>query len=391
MRILVVTDQYFPMVGGVPAVTRTLAAGLAQRGHAVTILAPSPGFRSAADVAGLAKVSYFGSFPWLGYPGMRIALMPARAIRDHIATEAPDVVHVHSPLMLGVLARWQAGRSSVPVIYTNHYLPANVAGTAGDGARAFQASFYSWIVGFANKCSYVTAPSATALALLRTRGLQTPAQVVSNGVDLQSFTPGQPRTSLRQRYGLRDDRPVILSVGRLSGEKRLDVLLHAVQRLTQPVQAVIAGAGPQHGPLARRARRLGLTDRVSFLGHVPDTDLPDLYRLADVFAIASEAELQSLATMEAMASGLPVVAADAYALRELVNHRSNGFLFSIGNGDEMARHLDLLAAEPGLRRRMGAQGLRSIARHARNNTLDEWESVYVRAAGTYLERGSIAG
>jgi glycosyltransferase involved in cell wall biosynthesis len=391
MRILIVTDQYFPMVGGVPAVTRTLAAGMAQRGHAVTVLAPSTGRRSGADTDGLAKVGYLGSFPWPGYPGMRIALMPIRALRDHIAAASPDVVHVHSPLMLGVLARRHADRSSVPVIYTNHYLPSNVAGTAGEGSRAFQASFYSWIIGFANRCDYVTAPSATALALLRARGLRVPCQVVSNGVDLHTFRPGPAEPSLRVRYGIRDDRPVILSVGRLSGEKHHDILLNAAQRFTQPAQVVIAGAGPQAGLLARRARRLGVAGVVTFLGHVPDGDLPGLYRLADVFAIASEAELQSLATMEAMASGLPVVAADAYALRELVSHRSNGFLFAGGNGAEMARYVDLLAAEPGLRRRMGAQSLRMISRHARNITLTEWETVYALTAGTYVGRGSIAG
>jgi glycosyltransferase involved in cell wall biosynthesis len=384
MRIIVVTDQYAPMVGGVPAVTRGLAAGLAARGHAVTVLAPSAGVRAGVGMDGQASVRYVGSLPWPWYPGMRLARVPLRAIRAHIDTAAPDVVHIHSPVMLGVLANWRADHKGVPVVYTNHFMPANFAGTAGEGWPVLQSCFYSWVVGFANRCGYVTAPSKTALGLLIARGLRVPSQVVSNGVDLRAFRPGPADAALRHRYGLRSDLPVILSVGRLSSEKRVDVLLDAASKLTRPTQVVIAGAGPAEATLRSTARRLELDASVRFLGHIPDPDLPGLYRLADVFAISSEAELQSLVTMEAMASGLPVVAADAYALRELVTHRANGFLFGRGHGAELARYLDLLVTEPSLRRRMGARSLRIIASHGREDTLAAWEGVYARLAGDCL-------
>jgi len=105
-------------------------------------------------------------------------------------------------------------------------------------------------------------------------------------------------------------------------------------------------------------------------------DLPGLYRLADVFAIASEAELQSLATMEAMAAGLPVVAVDACALPELVRHGENGFLAAPGNAAELAAALDLLCRDPSLWRAMSAASLRIISGHARDRWLAEWESLY---------------
>jgi|HubBroStandDraft_1064217.scaffolds.fasta_scaffold21022_4 glycosyltransferase involved in cell wall biosynthesis len=384
MRIIVVTDQYTPMVGGVPAVTRGLAVGLAQRGHSVTVLAPSAGVRSTAATDGQTRVRYLGSLPWPWYPGMRVARLPVRAIHRYISAAAPDVVHIHSPVVLGVLASWRAGRMGVPVIYTNHFMPANFAGTAGDGSPLLKACFYSWVVGFANRCGYVTAPSETALGLLQERGLQTPSKVVSNGVDLRAFRPGPADATLRQRYGLPGDRPVILSVGRMSPEKRLDVLLDAAQRLTQPARVVMVGAGPQEAELRDAAIRRGLAGRVTFLGHVPDADLPGIYRLADVFAITSQAELQSLVTMEAMASGLPVVAADAYALSELVNHGTNGFLFRSGQSAELASYLDTLTGDQNTRLRMGKESLRIIASHGRDRTLAEWESVYALVAGKYL-------
>jgi glycosyltransferase involved in cell wall biosynthesis len=331
------------------------------------------------------------------------------------------VVHVHSPLTLGAVARSAARRRRVPVIYTNHYLPANVHPTAGGsgpetarpasapasavpraarvtrataaavgsaGGALFDVGFYAYLTGFANRCDRVTAPTATALLLLRDHGLRAPSQVVSNGVDLDAFSPGAADESLRRRYGLPDGRPLILSVGRLSPEKRAELLIHAVAR-QQAADAVLAlaGSGPDAERLRALAARLGVAERVRFLGFIPGADLPGLYRLADVFAIASEAELQSLVTMEAMASGLPVVAVDAGALGELVHPGENGFLTRPGRAGDLADSFDLLCRDAGLRARMSKAGLRIIADHDQRRLLALWESIY-RALAT---RGTTVG
>jgi glycosyltransferase involved in cell wall biosynthesis len=376
MRIMVVTDQYAPMVGGVPAVTSALAHGLAQRGHAVSLVAPSPGARGATRADGQVSVQHRGSVPWPWYAGMRLAYLPGPAARRLVTAFAPDVIHIHSPVTLGVTARTAARRLRIPVVYTNHYLPENVQPGLRQRPRGFDALFYAYIVGFSNRCTHVTAPTATALRLLTARGLRVPSRVISNGVDLGTFAPGPADDRVRARYGLPAGRPLILSVGRLSPEKRVDVLLDAATRLTGGAHLAIAGTGPDAAGLRDRAARLGLAGRVSFLGFVPAADLPAVYRLADVFAIASEAELQSLVTMEAMASGLPVVAADNYALGELVRHEASGFLAAPGHAGEFAGHLDRLAADPALRARMGAESLRVIGGHERHRWLAEWEALY---------------
>jgi glycosyltransferase involved in cell wall biosynthesis len=380
MRILIVTDQYAPMVGGVPTVTRSLATGLAERGHAVRVLAPSRDWRAGTGRDGRALVRYLGSFPWPLYEGMRVAA-PVSGVRA-LFTTVPDVVHIHSPLVLGVLAQRRARRLDVPVVYTNHYLPVNAHPGLYQGHLGFDNSFYAYVIGFSNRCSYVTAPSATALGLLRDRGLRAPSRVISNGVDAGTYSPGPADEQLRDRYGLRRDQPLILSVGRLSPEKRVDVLITAAARLTHEAHVIIAGSGPQEAGLRTMADQLGVASRVTFLGHVPAAELPGLYRLADIFAIASEAELQSLTTMDAMATGLPVVAADAYALTELVRHGSSGFLFRRGRAGDMAACLDALAGDPGLRRAMAAAGSRIISPHERLATLRAWESLYGLLAQT---------
>ena len=380
LRVLIVTDQWAPLVGGVPTATRGLADGLAGRGHEVAVLAPAPGRRAAAAPPGPARVHHLRSVPWPWYGGMRVACAPPPAVRSLVAGLRPDVVHIHSPLTLGLAARRAARRARIPVVYTNHYLPANARPAATGRPGRFDAAFYAFIVGFASGCDRVTAPTATALELLRRAGLRAPGQVISNGVDADRYSPGQADERLRSRYQLPAGQPLILSVGRLSAEKRVEVLLAAAARLTSGARLVIAGTGPHAPRLHAAAGRLGVAGRVSFLGHVPDPDLPGLYRLASVFAIASEAELQSLATLDAMASGLPVVAVDACALGELVRHGRNGFLCQPGNVHEIATYLDILINDPAERARMGGQS-RLLARgHERHRGLAEWEALYRRLA-----------
>src|ERR1035437_4645522 len=122
------------------------------------------------------------------------------------------------------------------------------------------------------------APTATALRLLRGHGMRVPSRVISNGIDRQAYSPGPADERIRHRYGLLPGRPLILSVGRLSPEKRVDVLLDAAARLTGDPQVAIAGTGPDEGALRARAHQLGLSGRVRFLGFVPGQDLPGLYR-----------------------------------------------------------------------------------------------------------------
>ena len=400
LRVMIVTDQYEPMVGGVPTVTKDLARGLDGRGHAVAVIAPSETRRGGRVVGGSGTgvaVDYRGAVAWPWYEGQRLGMLSLARAGELISAFAPDVVHVHSPLTLGVAASSAARRRHVPVVYTNHYLPLNVwpasvrtpGGSAGPAARVRDAAFYAVVGGFANRCDLVTAPTVTALRLLRGHGLRAPSQAVSNGVDLERFAPGPPDDGLRSRYGVPAGRPVILSVGRLSPEKRADVLIAAVARTggtfhgaggERPV-LVLAGAGPDEQRLRSLARHYGAADQVLFTGFVPDADLPGLYRAADVFAIASQAELQSLVTMAAMASGLPVVAVDAGALAELVHAGENGFLARPGRAGEVADSLDLLCRDADLRARMSKASSRIIAGHDRHRLLSRWESLYRALAG----------
>jgi phosphatidylinositol alpha 1,6-mannosyltransferase len=388
MRIMIVTDQYPPMVGGVPRVTHGLAVDFVQRGHQVWVVAPSYGARDIRRVEQDIHVFRFSSFEWPTYKDLRIPFLPLLPVRNLIKRSDPDIIHIHSPVVLGNIAQIFAGGLHKPVIATNHYLPINMSRSLMADpviGRSFSTISYSYLVNFCNHCEYVTAPTQTALDLLYEHGLHAPAAPISNGIDLQLFSPGPANPEVLYRFNLAPDRPIVLHVNRLSEEKRVDVLVDAAVKMQHQAQIVLVGTGPMEVELREQVERLGIADRVHFLGFVRDEDLLVLRQSATVFAIPSEADLQSLATMEAMACGLPVVAANSYALPELVHHEKNGFLFQPGDSAEMAEQLDKLLQDQALRAQMGAESLRIIAGHDRIKVLDQWEDLYRRLSIEFKE------
>lgn len=385
MRILIVTEQFPPMVGGVATVTDSLSRDLAEAGHQVWVAAPSEGRYDQFLDRGRVHLYRFASVEWPSYEGQRLALLPVAQLRRLLRVARPDIVHIHSPIILGNLALLLASARHIPVVATNHYMPLNMSPTLSTDpvlGKSFRALAYGYLVTFYNRCDCVTAPTATALDLLKQHGLRVPARPISNGIDPRAFAPRPRDEALRRRLGLPANRPLVLYIGRLAEEKRVHILLDALSQVEEPVHLAIGGTGPLREELEERAAELGMARRVSFLGFVADDDLSPLYRLADIFAMPSVAELQSVATLEAMASGLPVVAADAGALPELVRDGENGFLFAPDNSAALAERLAQLVRDADRRAAFGARGLETVRPHDRRHVLDEWVALYTQMAAT---------
>ncbi|HEY7983135.1 MAG TPA: glycosyltransferase, partial [Ktedonobacterales bacterium] len=192
MRILIVTEQYLPMVGGVATVTHNLSQDLAAAGHAVRVVAPSESLHNERAQDGPVTVRRYPSFEWPSYDGLRIAFPPVAPLRRLFARFRPEVVHLHSPIVLGNVAQFLAAGRHVPVVATNHYMPENMSPALSTDpllGKSFDTLAYSYLVSFYNRCDYVTAPTAYALALLREHGLETPGRPISNGIDLAAFAP----------------------------------------------------------------------------------------------------------------------------------------------------------------------------------------------------------
>jgi len=346
MRIVIAGQTYSPAANGQAVFTVTLAEGLAAAGHSVMVIVPSEKLMPYRVTQRSLRVERLASLP-IGSSSSVVCVtgLPFLQARSRLQEFRPDVVHVqdHYPLTCAIIAaaRWE----HLPVVGTNHFLPENWTHYLGLGSvphPVLRKLLWSTMLQVYNKLDAVAAPSRTAVDILRQQGLRAPVYAISCGVDLNRFRPipDLDQAQMRRKYRLDPARRLFLFVGRVDPEKRLDVVINGLARLkSHGVQLAIAGQGRHFEAVEKQAWDLGLlqSGQVVLTGHVPGEDLPLLLNAADVFVMASEAELQSIATLEAMACGRPILAAEARALPELVEDGLNGRLFRAGDPDELAR------------------------------------------------------
>lgn len=392
LRALIGTDTYPPDVNGAAYFTARLARGLSERGVDVHVLCPSSdGPPYVVRRCGVVE-HRLRSMSSLMHDSIRLPLLPGVGGHlDHLLTRLrPDVVHIQNHFIAGRMLLRAARRMDIPVLATNHFMPENLFNylkVPPPLRRGISAFAWHDLCRVLRSVDHMTTPTRTAARLLLDNGFEQPVEAVSCGIDLSRFRPlgGDTRSSVRARLGV-PDRPTVAFVGRLDEEKHIEDLITALPRVRpDDTQLVLAGVGAQRQRLGRLAASEGVADRVLFLGFVPNGDLPSVYRAADVFAIAGTAELQSIATLEAMASGLPVVAANAMALPHLIEAGRNGHLYPPGDTEALADHLSGILTSANRRGRMGGASRTMAAVHDHENSLARFERIYrelarVRAA-----------
>ncbi|MCY1715598.1 glycosyltransferase [Microbacterium sp. SL62] len=379
LRILIGADTFLPHVNGAARFAERLAAGLVARGHDVHVAAPSVGHGNAGTATEVIEdqpmtmhrlPSYrFLPHDWLTFVLPWRSKHYARILLDEIK---PDVVHIQSHIVIGRGLAREARKRGIPVIATNHVMAENILD-------------FTTLPDFLDRIFVKLAWADAERTFKMTRAVTTPtrkaADFLESTIDISGVIPiscGIDRSNYRPDLTPRDANR-ILFVGRLTTEKHIDVVLKALSQLDPALDVTfdVVGGGDQRAKLETLAQQLGVSSRVTFHGHASEEDLRTLYSRASVFAIASIAELQSIATMEAMASGLPIVAANAVALPHLVHEGENGYLFEPGNADELAARLtDVLTAAPEERTRMQQASLDAVAVHDINRTLDTFEALY---------------
>ncbi|TDD13241.1 glycosyltransferase family 4 protein [Nonomuraea diastatica] len=380
-RILISSDTYPPDVNGAAYFTHRLATGLAARGNEVHVVCQSEVGPASADVEDGVVVHRLRSAPLLVHPTMRVTV-PTRLDRL-IASIAPDVLHTQGHFVVGRAAIAAARRAGVPVVATNHFMPDNLFqfGHIPERLRT-KAGRLAWrdFSRIFNRADHITTPTPLAAKLLSEQGFDREVEPVSCGIDLTRFRPhAEPKAWARKMFDL-PDRPTVMFVGRLDEEKRIDEIVRALPIVLNDTdaQVVLVGRGNQRMELERLAKRIGVGERVFFLGFVPDEIMPQAYASADVFAMPGIAELQSIATLEAMATGLPVVAADAMALPHLVD--GNGYLFQPGDVATLARHLTDILTDDGLRAGLGKASRELALIHDDQSSLARFETIYDEVA-----------
>lgn len=379
LRILIGCDTYAPDVNGAARFAERLAAGLVERGHEVHVMAPGRRYRrtpaAVETIEGQPVMLHRPpSVRWPPHDWLRF-VWPWRAkhyARKVVDAVRPDVIHIQSHFVIGRGLSRVARKRGIPMIATNHVMAENILDFTVMPPlmdKLVMKGLWADVTHTLGMARAVTTPTRRAADFLEgTSGIRGVIPI-SCGIDRSHYRPDPaPRAEHR-----------ILFVGRLTSEKRVDVTLRAIKRLapTLDVHFDIVGGGDQLKHLEQLTEGLGLQDRVTFLGRIDDAQLVEMYRRASVFVISSIAELQSIATLEAMASGLPIIAADAVALPHLVQHGENGYLFEPDNDQQLAARItDVLTAPHEEWQRMQRASLDGAAVHDITRTLDTFEALY---------------
>jgi glycosyltransferase involved in cell wall biosynthesis len=349
-------------IGGAERQVVLLAHGLRRRGWQVSVLALSGSggeARRGLEAAGVAFLSL----------AMRKGLADPRGwVRFHewLRRERPDVVHAHLP-HAAWLARWSRLGAAIPAVVDT--LHSSFTGTAG---RRWGYRLSSWLP------DGVTAVSqAVAQAHLRARMVSAEKlTVLPNGIDTAVWRPdAQVRALARGDWGWGEEF-VWVAVGRLEPVKDYPTLLEAMMRVPKPSRLVIAGAGPLREELEVHVARLGVGERVHFLGFQPEVQR--WMQAADGFVLASRWEGLPMALLEAAACGLPVVATDVPGTRETVDDGRTGRLAAAGNAEQLAAAMTATMRDsPENHHRMGKMARERVIEHfGLEAVLDRWERRY---------------
>jgi glycosyltransferase involved in cell wall biosynthesis len=373
------------MVSGAALVAQRLAEGLAARGHSVLVIAASDrGAAYSADGAGVRQVR-LPSVSNLLRAGQRVVLWSHRRVAAALREFQPDVLHLHDPSPLGLSGLRIAHALGIPVVLTLHQLPWFVAAYVSPALRPIvESGLWAYYAGPLRRCNALVTPSHTIADRVQARGFRRPL-VISNGVDLQRFSPcpatADEDAALRHKYGLASDLPVILYVGRLDVDKQVALVVRAAARAMRDTaaQLLVVGGGTERAALIELSRQLGIEDRSHFPGYVPLAgELPGLYRLATVFVTASEIEIQSSVVLEAAASGLPVVTVRASSMPEFVRDGETGYLVPPRDIEMLAERLVRLLREPDRARAMGQAGRALAEQHSPTRSLEAHQELYRR-------------
>ena len=380
LKVVIACDTFAPDINGAARFAERLASGLVRHGHEVHVIAPSydsihgsraemhDGSRMSVHRMRSHRVPQHKTLRWTQPIGL------TSEIRKILRRVKPDALHIQSHLLMGRFAVQAAKGSGLRMIATNHVMPENLIKYSLLPKFTHKAAMrITWADAgrILRKMDALTTPTRRAAELLESAAGVGGVLAISCGIDASRFANETPTTNKFPRF---------LFLGRLDDEKRIHILLQAVAKLTEHPNVLVelVGDGGERENLSRLATELGIADRVIFTGHISDQDLPAAYERCTAFVMPSIAELQSIATMEAMASGRPVIAADAMALPHLVHDGDNGYLFPPDDADALADRLRLiLNADQQELDRLSENSLHLIQSHDIERTIRIFENLYV--------------
>ncbi|MBN8580177.1 MAG: glycosyltransferase family 4 protein [Anaerolineae bacterium] len=347
MHIANFTNTYLPVISGVVRSVRAFRDELTRQGNNVFIFAQEhPEF--------VDKDPFIYRYPSMNLPtSVDIpAAIPISSFVDRLLPSIKlDVIHTHHPFLLGQTAATKAQELNLPLVFTfhtqyreyTHYVPFPAEVVQNFLKNAVD----RWLQDFMRRCQHIIIPSESMREILVAQyGLTNNFTVIPTGIDLASYqtTDGE---KIRKKRRWENDI-VMISVGRLASEKNWETLLRAAALVIQEIplfRLVLIGDGPDRKALEALAKELGIQKRVTFTGSLPFSEIPSYMKAANLFGFASVTETQGLATLEAMAASLPVVAVNASGTRDILTNGQQGYLVE-NNAEALAAAVKKLLSNP---------------------------------------------
>jgi len=364
VKIAIFTETFLPKIDGVVTILCQVLERLQAKGHQVLLFGPpgGPKEHAGAEIVGVGGPR----FPL--YPELRINI-PRRFVWEKIKAFQPDLVHIVSPFFLGPFGFSYARRLNVPILASFHtHVPSYVRYYGGAFVEPI---VWSYLRTLHNQADVNLCPSTETLRDLRSHGFER-VRWWQRGIDTRRFTPGPRDMALRAR--LTDGNPdelLVLYVGRHSPEKRLNLIRDPLAGVPG-VRLTMVGGGPSHEQLKRHFRGT----RTTFPGFLRGEELVDAYRAADVFLFPSTTETFGLVALEAMACGVPVIAANTGGVLDIIRDGENGLLFNPERPAEIGALVRRLQQQPALRERLAEQGLQHARSRSWQSTMDQLIDYY---------------
>lgn len=378
MRIGFFTDGFLPQPNGVAISVFESAKELERRGHEVFIIAPKyPGYIDReANVIRLASVKIYKQ------PETRVALnLPDKYLRRVLSIDF-DIIHGHSGGPVTFLG-WEVSRTKkIPFVLTYHTLWNRYTHYFFKGKIVKPRLMEKATKIFGNRVDYLIAPTSRVEQELRSYGVKKPIAVIPSGIDIDRFQE-KGKGLLRKKLGLKD-KPILLFVGRLGREKSIDFIIKSFNEVCKKesrAHLVILGEGPERKRLESLGKRLGIAKNIHFISHISNEEIHRAYQDATVFVFSSTTETQGLVVLEALSSGVPVVAIDDPAY-ECIESGKNGFLVKKDKNEFALKILSIIENKD-LRAELSKNALETAQRFSVKSMVDSLERVYSELLDKY--------
>lgn len=369
-RVALFTGAYNHIADGVSLTLNRLVDYLERQGTDVLVFAPTVDDPPVDHNGTLVRIP---SFPAPGRPDYRVSLGLSTTAQERLEVFRPTLIHIATPDLLGRAALRYGKKENIPVVASYHtHFSSYLKYYRLD---VLEPLLWSYLRHFYQQCKQVYVPSPSMGEVLKSHGIDNGLRLWERGVNTSHFNPAKRSSAWRQQWDIDDDEVVVSFVSRLVWEKGLNLYAEVIECLEQqniPHRSLIVGDGPAREELEERL------PHTLFTGHLEGETLARAYASSDVFLFPSDTETFGNVTLEAMASGLPTVCADATGSRTLVDDGATGFLAPAGDAEAFFEATARLVSDPDLRRSMG-QHARKRAQHY------DWEAVLARLVGYYGE------